>query len=331
MRKILPFIAVGLFIFVLALLIRGFYKQSDGLTPAADSDVTTQAVIPNRMTSSPDIEILDRGQEPRSLIELDLESGREVNASMGLGLSIKIKVDKSPDRAARIPHIDLPVKLKVDRLVGDDSADVIMSFGQASMGSEQGATSGREELAKRLEIFNGISCRFRLQKNGSAKEMKCKSDANSAEAQQAISQMEGSLSTSYVPLPSEPVGIGAKWRVKKDNVSFGAMMGDSVADYILTKKDGGAYWLQVATSVDYKEQPLREMQSKMPKGFSAKLSSGRSTSTGDVKIDPNSPLTQVHLTSDSKQEISIDGTQDGSPVSQSLFTEISVQFSIEAR
>ena len=150
-------------------------------------------------------------------------------------------------------------------------------------------------------------------------------DPGGARSEPSRDELAQRLLAAIVPLPEEPVGAGASWRVVTI-LRQGPAYAKQTATYTLTSRTAAAWKLHVKLQRIGQEQHLADPS--LPPGTSADLLALFRALEGDVAVDPAHPLiTGGSLAVESRMHVRLQ--ESGQPATEQMFEDTgSVAFAL---
>jgi hypothetical protein len=186
----------------------------------AQSNATTAV-----QTSATQVKLIDAGAEPRKVLRLHPAPDDKQT------LIVAMKMVPLSERLV----LNSTLKQVADN--GTITYEIVLS--DLSLGDVPGLDATDAEAMKgRLAAIKGMSSTGTVSSQGVAGELKAQgSDRNNPRMSQMAGQMQEFYGQLVVPLPTEAVGVGAKWQVQRPIKTHGTTVEDT-SDYELTAMEG---------------------------------------------------------------------------------------------
>lgn len=234
--------------------------------------------------SRSEITILDAGAEPRRQLRYQFDAGSSESAAMDMNINMTMSMG-----GIQIPQMEMPtIRLVVDLGQVETSADGTARY-EFEIGSMELADNAGSDpaLANAVRASLGqvpsISGWARINSRGVTLDGGVNlGDGIDPQLSQVFDSAEQSLQQMSAPLPQEPVGVGAEWRVVQD-IESGGFNVSQTASYTIIEMNGDNVTLDVAITQTALAQVV-EMPG-MPAGTGANLDSLESTGAGSMQID----------------------------------------------
>lgn len=241
---------VGLLLASMALVAAGCGSGDDspGTVASGDAPTTTVTVAPTTTTAPPRTGAVleDAGAQPRQPLVLALTAGSTARVAMVTKLGIQLTVDGQTVPAETTPGTRVVMTQRVDRVDSDGTAHVTVTFGSWSVVSTAGVDPAVvRAVRKSLAQMGTVQGTGSLNPQGEAGPLKLDTsgvtDPTVRSMMDSIASQAGELSA---PFPKEPVGVGARWTVKRSATITGLRM-DMTTRYTLRSRTGDRYVLDV--------------------------------------------------------------------------------------
>jgi hypothetical protein len=250
----------------------------DGVLPAGAAD----KVLP--VGGQPIIKLLDTGAEPRSDLSYALNKGSTQKIQMNMDMVMAMKMGPKALPPTTIPTMTM----LLDMTTADknpsgewkiDSKLTQITINPKGAQQEQFASAMRPQV----EGMKGLGMGYWINGKGRVRDVKIDVPKSiPAAAQQMLQGMNQSFESMVAPLPSDAVGIGARWQVVSRMASSGADLLQS-AVYTLKSRDGGKVKLDVTLFQLAASETIKPPG--MPPGVTARVKAFKSGGSGASQID----------------------------------------------
>lgn len=254
-------------------------KGKDGvLAPGAADKVLAAG-------GKPIVRLIDAGAEPRSDLSYALSKGGTQKLKMDMDMIMSMKMGPKAMPPTAIPTMSMQLDMAVTDKNPSGDWKIDSKLTQISVNSK--GVHQQEQMAAamrpQLEAMKGLGMGYWINAKGHVHDVKVDVPKSfPAAAQQMLQGMNQSFESMVAPLPSEPVGVGARWQVISRMGNAGADLLQS-ATYTLKARDGGKVTLDVAlvqlAASDTVKAP------GMPPGVSAQMKSFSSGGSGTSLLD----------------------------------------------
>jgi hypothetical protein len=273
--------------------------------------VTAQAVPtvqPTTPTIQPQqIELLNAGAEPRRELKFRPIANSQQNITMTMGMSMDILVADTPEPKTSIPTMMIDVKSAIRRV--DSNGDIHSRFTYGDVKAIADRDTPPAMLAtmqKQLQNLKGIKIEMVISNSGTliSKNLILPKGIDST-VKQTLLQFDRSIDRIAVKLPTEKVGLGAKWRVN-DSLQIDGLRLNQSSTYEIV--DISETEMKIRTQVTQSAPPQDLPIPGVSSDIQAKLTSLASTGNGIATIRFNSLLPtggKFSMSTDSKALIQV--------------------------
>lgn len=230
-------------------------------------------------SSTPEIEVLAAGSEPREALRL----APGVGASERSAMTVRFTIEQSgvSDATLKAP----PIRVRMEATLQDvnENGDLHATFSYPSFDVLKGnGASARERrsLQRRLAGLTGVTGELTLTTRGALV------DSNLAippgldpNTEQLLGQLRDQFRDVTVPLPEPEVGIGARWRATSQ-LTLNGIQARQVYEYRLKKRTGTTLELDVRGTQTAKRQTV-----DTPGGVTLRVKSYKTTYRGTTVTD----------------------------------------------
>ena len=281
-------------------------------SPSAPSIATpSPTVVPTTATTADDapvtaagpsveVELLDPGADPRRELRLSPEPGDRGAVDMRMTMDIDLALDGQPAPGVEIPPMLMGFELVVDEVSADA---VTMSYTYDRVGLDGPDPGGMEQALKGIEGLSGSATTTRRGAYLDGR-IDVPSGADPAMAQM-LTQFDQQMASLTVPMPEEPVGVGARWRVTT-GLELNGVRVEQTATYTLQSFEGDDFTVDVEM-----EQRFVPGTIQSP-GASVEILEGTGTGRGSMTGSLRFPMAMqgdVQMSSSMVSRISAEGQQ----------------------
>ncbi len=233
--------------------------------------------------SGPTVTLVDAGSDPKRALRLKPKAGDTQAASMVMNMDMKMGMggQKMP---MKLPGMKMNMSVKVDSVnkAGDatygfklDSVDVV-----ARDGVDPGVVTAMKQGINGLV---GMAGKATVTSRGyaTAGELQMPAGAN-PQMKQMVDSFKQSMDQMSIPLPEEPVGVGAKWKVVQA-IDQNGMKIAQTATFEVVKIDGDK--VDTKFSLAQTAAPQKIDSKDMPAGADARLKSLKGSGTGTTTFN----------------------------------------------
>jgi hypothetical protein len=289
----------------------------NGVLPAGAADKIMPA------GSQPIVWLVDAGADPKRDLSYAMATGTTVKLAMSMDMTMRMKLG-GPPRTVKLPEMSMVFSVLA---VSKNPAGDWKVASKLTEIQVQAKDAQEQELAKairpELEPMKGLAMAYWVSPKGRVREVSVDIPKGvGSKMEQLLANMSNSVESMVAPLPNEPVGIGAKWRVITRTAGSGADLLQQ-ATYTLKARDGTQVKLE-AEFVQYAANEIVKTPA-MPAQASPRIKLFESGGNANTLLDLKSGAPRSGL---SVVKSSIDVGDGPGPQSQtvSIETETSIKF-----
>ena len=193
---------------------------------------TSTTVVPTEPS------VLDPGREPRRVLRYELTAGQETTSV----ISVRMSVDQTSEGSSELiasPGLSQTIRFTV---TGVDGSGADLAFVVESAEVDRSGTTLSDEdlffLTGSVRQLVGLTGSARITDRGAMESFVFEApDGLDGALVSALELATGRPDTLTLPLPSEPVGVGARWETVT-SIDLGSNRIDQTAVYTVTEIDG---------------------------------------------------------------------------------------------
>jgi hypothetical protein len=265
---------------------------------------------------------LDPGAEPHEALRFSVTEGTQPRATMTTKMEIGVEIGGEPMEAPPPPPVLTDMTAIVNHV--DPSGDIHVTTTVENFRVGDGATLPPE--AKRsFDQLSGLTVQAVMSANGEQRDVDLDIPTDlDPQMRSLLEGMSSQLAKLAVPFPTEPVGIGARWRTHT-SAELNGVHTDMVSTYTLRERTGDRYRADVSYEQSAPEQDA-EIPG-LPPGVRAHVTGMAISGSGE--IDGN--LTRVFpLTSTMHASGTIDWNIDDGSSSEEMHQKLLMTMSLES-
>ena len=226
--------------------------------------------------------LLDDGHEPRRALRYPSDPPPPQKMSLSLHVAMKMEVPGSP-----VPPVSMPgLRLLIDLTGRDRDGEVRYEFTVTDAdltGAEAAHPSLVAAMRKGVGSLVGATGTVSVDPRGFQRELSIGLPSSlGQELTQFMNSAKLAIGQMAVPLPEEPIGVGAKWQVEETIAQEGIQVRQKTY-YELLAIDGPR--VQIRTQTVQSAEQQRAAVPGLPSGVSAKVVSLRGAGAGETEID----------------------------------------------
>ena len=251
----------------------GCQRKDDTGTPVATPSGSA-AAEPAVKTTQVGITVLDAGVEPRRPLRYHLAKG----ATKSLQLSIDIDMDFPGQFSGPLPTMRMIGDLAFGDTQPDGSTAMTMTMHDIHLADRPGAPPAAELLQKRLGGLEGFVLRGDLSPLGAMTNVTTEAKNVPPDLRGQLDQMTSNLQQIALPLPPEPLGVGARWDLEKQAQQAGMRL-TTITHFTVVKLDGDVVTFHTAVEVKAPKQSIQQ------DGFTIDVEALTGGGSGDGTVD----------------------------------------------
>lgn len=294
-------------------------RPTNGVLPPGAADKVLPTGAP------PIVRVLEQGAEPRSDLSYVLTKGTSQKMAMAMDMAVGVKT-----HGQAMPQTPMPrMTMTFDTSVADKNAGGDFKIDSRLTATSVDPNGGQQEqmakaLRPQIDAMKGLGMIYWVTPKGHVHDVKLDVPPSvPAAAQQIMNGMSQSFESMVTPLPSDPVGVGAKWQVVSRISTGGADILQS-AIYTLKSRSGPKATLEVTILQLAANDTIHTAQ--MPAGMSAKVRTFTSGGNGTTQVDTKSVTPEGGtMTLKTTMDIAVQGAGAGAGDESTVETTTSVQ------
>lgn len=255
-------------------------QSSFSLAQQADSSVQT---VP---TTQPQLELLDPGTEPRQELRFQPMVNAKQTAIIIMDMDLATSIAGNSIPRVNIPATKMTLETVVTKV--DDNGDIHYQFSYTDadlVSDESVRPEVREAMREQIQKVTGLNGTAVVDSRGQTKTAEIAIPENlDANTQQMVEQISDSLKQISSPVPSQPVGVGARWRVSS-STNLRDIDLNQIATYELVSLNNDVATLEI--SIEQEAPPQNMNLAGLPSGTSMTLQSYDAQGQGKLKISLN--------------------------------------------
>ena len=261
--------------------------------------------------SPPDLQIVSAGSEPRRVLGYHAPKGTKQQ------LEIAVDVDVSAgDMGGPMPTIVMTLAVEVQEII-PTGLKLRSTVIDATARDRDETRVKPEALTGPLETLKGIVLTSTMTSNGrlfgTKLELEGKQVPPSAKSQ--LAALTASFDQLMMPLPDEPVGVGAVWRSSKPLEQNGLKM-IAVNSIALTSIDGDKLGFEIDTQVHGDDQTISQ------DGMSVEIKDVTGTGNGKGSIDLKTLALTSELATEFRSAMQAGGEGSATPMKMNIVTRV---------
>lgn len=296
-------------------------------------NIVPTAVAQNIQTASPtpapttaNIDLSSSGAEPRRELKFRPAVNSKQSVVLTMDMSMKSTIGETPLPTKPIPKM----VLKIDAIVRqvDANGDIHCSFGYADVRAIADKSTPPEVIAaaqKSLKSMVGLKIDLVVASNGQLKTKNLILPRNITPAiEQTLRQFDRSIEQLMIPLPTDKIGLGAKWRTTNALAISGIKFDAAATAEIVELSATG---MTIKTTISQSAPPQEFAVPGTGKAVKSQINSLVSTSEGryTIRFDSLLPIAGQSLTNtDSQTSVQTGANEPPTNVSSQVSIDLNI-------
>lgn len=270
---------------------------------AQESEPATPEVSENDAKT----ELIEAGAEPLTELRYEFEEGRTHEMIMDMQMTMSISIEGNQGAAVTMPKMRTRIELEEEKVLENGNVHARSVIRDMTIADDKNADPAAvTALKEELDGLEGLEGWVEMTAAGAVVAGEYKTPAGaSPQLKQMVQQMQNNIKQLSFPLPLEPVGVGAKWRVmqvvRNNGLSF-----DQVSTCTLKSHRGKQLKLKCALEQDAEGQPFTE---GLPPNTTGRLLSHEAAGSSEITLNLSSlvPKSSSKVEATTRIELSTDG------------------------
>lgn len=280
----------SLFVGCLVLLVAGCGQKLSSKSANADSSSQaaplSQESAKSASAAQNKVELLEAGTEPKQQLRFAPPANAKQTVQMTMKMDMAMSVAGQTQQTIATPPMQMTMEAQVTKV--DANGDIYANFSYTDADVVTGTNTPPEvanAMRSQLKKLVGTSGSMVVDNQGNTKQAKVNlPEGLDPNTKQMMQQMVNSLKQISSPVPAEPVGIGAKWRVP-NAVTTNGMTVNQTATYELVELKDNVATMQVNMEQQAGSQKMNPPG--LPAGASVDLKSLTTQGNGKVTMALN--------------------------------------------
>lgn len=278
-----------------AALVAGGCGNSSERSTEPEPDTTSEATVGDDVGADQatdegnGLELLDAGAAPRERLVLQPVVGAEAGRVMVAEHGITGAIDGEELPSPTLPATRLVLRSRVDDV--DDDGTITSTFTLVDAAAVDGPGVDPAMLAQArtaLDQMDGLTGTGTTDRHGGSPNVSIDTGPITDPAlKSTFESLTSQLTNLTAPLPAQPVGVGASWRVDR-SATLDGVQTDTSTTYTLQARSGNDYVLDLVQEATAPPGPAE--LSGLPAGITASIESFLLRSTGEVRGRLDQPL-----------------------------------------
>jgi hypothetical protein len=262
---------------------------------ASSDDAKAQALVEKSLMGIPDAQtaappappsqlvVVARGSEPGRVLAYTFKAGQNKKFRIGMNATMSVLVNGQAMPAAPPQAYELTGTSSTKELRPDGSALRETVFGSIRPTMPGAPPEVLAQFQQQASMFQGLRMVETMTPQGKVTDVELDAAAMmNPQAQQLLQSVKDGMSNTLLPLPSEPVGVGAIWEDRRALDTSGIKL-TQIGTFKLVSLEGSRALIEV--TVRQTAQPSVVSDPRLPPGAKQEILSMNGEGTGTVRID----------------------------------------------
>ena len=323
----------SLFVGCLVLLIAGC-AQKPPSTPTSAESPSKSAQLSQESPKTPaaaqsNVELINAGTEPKQQLRFTPGANTKQTLQMTMDMDMAMSVGGQTQPAFDSPPIKMTMESQVKKV--DANGDIHTDFSYSGADVVAAKNTPPElvnAMRSQVKKLVGLRGSMIVDNQGNTKQANFNTpEALDPNTKKMVEQMVTSLKQLSSPVPSEAVGVGAKWKIPHSVTANGMTMNQNSTYELVDLKDNVAS-LQVSMEQQAGTQKINPQG--LPPGASIDLKSMNSQGNGKLKLALNQvmPISST-MSMRSKSQMSV--KEPNSEKATAMDMNVSVEMALESK
>lgn len=323
----------SLFVGCLVLLIAGC-AQKPPSTPTSAESPSKSAQLSQESSKTPaaaqsNVELINAGTEPKQQLRFTPGANTKQTLQMTMDMDMAMSVGGQTQPAFDSPPIKMTMESEVKKVDANGDIHTDFSYSDADVVAAKN-TQPQLVNAMRAQVKKLVGLRGSMivDNQGNTKQANFNTpETLDPNTKKMVEQMVTSLKQLSSPVPSEAVGVGAKWKIPNSVTANGMTMNQSSTYELVDIKDNVAS-LQVSMEQQAGTQKINPQG--LPPGASIDLKSMNSQGNGKLKLALNQvmPISST-MSMRSKSQMSV--KEPNTEKATTMDMNVSVEMALESK
>ena len=259
-----------------------------------------------------DLQIVSRGSEPRRSLRYQVPKG----TTQKLDLAVDMKISAG-DMGGALPTIVMSLTIVVEDVV-PVGMKLRTTVVDAAARDRDESRVAPEALTGALDMLRGVELTSTLTPNGRVFATKLDTGAKeiNASAKSQLAALTSSVDGLMMPLPDDPVGVGAVWRSSRP-IEQNEMKLTAVSTIEVTALEGDKLVFAIDTAIHGDDQRVEQS------GMTVEIKDVIGTGTGTGTIDLRTLAVTSELSTELRSEMQATGETATTPMRMSVMSKVS--------
>lgn len=312
---------------IVSILVGGIWGSSTSPLIKSVAAETLPVVQPAaEKINSAKLQLLDAGAEPRRELKFRPAANTKQTMTMTMGMSMEMMMGESPLPKTPIPKVVMKIDLAVGKIEPSGDINYTFSYGDIkAIGDRDTPPEMLAAMQKSLKNLIGMTGNVVISSTGQVKSQNLVLPKTMDPLmKQTLTQLNKSLEQISARLPSEQVGLGAKWQTTNSLQMSGIQLNQSSTYEIVEINDRG---MTIKTKIN-QSSPQQDLAIPgAPKAVKARINSLTANGEGRyvVLFDSLLPISgQLSTTTNSNMSIQNNSQESPTNVTSKVGVDLNI-------
>lgn len=229
--------------------------KPESTKPAPAGAAEAPAAVPARPPAQ--VELLDAGKAPLRVLRYTPRVGAKQRIEVQQSMDVKQTLDGNPMPSSKLPQMLMPADVEILSVGSSGEAETRMTYLEPTVSADDPAVPEGvvKAVSQMLKGMKGMTVSTMSRANGEVVKMDVANTANLPPAlKDMMSSMSSAMENMSVVLPAEPIGVGAKWRLKRSFEMTGIKVDSDISVTLVEVSDTGAIFEMNVVGVAAKQE-----------------------------------------------------------------------------
>lgn len=233
---------------------------------------STAAADARDEAAGPTVTLIEAGAEPRRALRLTARPGDTERVIFSQHMQMEQAMNGMDMPSMPMPVTEFQFTAEIDQVDEDGTIHYTGTYEKVSVKDDPGVEPGmRRSMEQMMQSMVGVEVKVATTERGFIRSFELKADeVRNPMLQQILQGLRGAFEQNSMPLPEEPVGVGAKWK-SESSMKFQGMKMDMVLNVTLTDLTETSFQLSSELTMHAEEQSLDDPN--LPRGMEMTLKS----------------------------------------------------------
>jgi hypothetical protein len=273
-------------------------------------------------TAASPVKLLESGAEPRKQLRLHPKEGDKQTLELTAKTTTEVKNGDTQIPSPKLPPMKLVMAMTVKQVAPSGDISYDRNLTEAGIVEDPDVLPQvAEAMQSSLAGLKGLTAMGVISSRGIVKSADVKIPASvSPQMRQAVEQAKQSIGALMVPLPEEPVGVGAKWEYRRPFAAQGLTV-DQTGTYEVVSIEEDRVTLKAALTQTAANQKI---QNPMLPGAAMEVQKMTGEGTGNFTVDLGQTL-PVDATTDVHADLSMQVAIGGQKQAMNMTTDVNMR------